>query len=136
MLRDNLRPERRMRITVSVPDGEAIAAETLNPALGIEGGISILGTSGIVRPYSNAAYAATVALQFRSLAASGFTVGATATGSRTARRAAPRLPGACASRGGRDRGLHPCRGPRRRFRRTGKTDRRRMPGKLFKYACG
>lgn len=84
MLRDNLRPERRMRITVSVPDGEALAAETLNPALGVEGGISILGTSGIVRPYSNAAYAATVALQFRSLAASGFTVGATATGSRTA----------------------------------------------------
>ena len=55
MLRDNLRPERRMRITVSVPDGEALAAETLNPALGVEGGISILGTSGIVRPYSNAA---------------------------------------------------------------------------------
>ena len=37
--------------------------------LGIVGGISILGNSGIVRPYSNAAYAATVALQLRAVAA-------------------------------------------------------------------
>ena len=53
-------------LTVSIENGEKIAEKTLNPRLGIVGGISILGRSGIVRPYSHAAYAATVALQLRS----------------------------------------------------------------------
>ena len=47
-------------VTVNVRDGAALALKTMNPRLGILGGLSILGTSGIVRPFSCAAYIASI----------------------------------------------------------------------------
>jgi cobalt-precorrin-5B (C1)-methyltransferase len=70
-------------VTLSVPGGEAMAAKTSNARLGIVGGISILGTTGIVKPFSTASYRASVVQQIDVAAAQGQRHIVLATGSRS-----------------------------------------------------
>lgn len=81
-------PPAGVTVEISVPGGEEIARKTFNPRLGIMGGISILGTTGIVTPYSTTAWLASVVQSIDVATAQGcrhlvLTVGAR--GERTAR---------------------------------------------------
>jgi cobalt-precorrin-5B (C1)-methyltransferase len=90
--------DRPVTVTISVPDGERMAAKTSNDRLGIVGGISILGTTGIVKPFSTASYRASVVQQIDVAAAQAARHIVLATGSRSdvaAQRLLADLPPVC-----------------------------------------
>lgn len=60
-----------MEVVISIPGGEEAAARTFNPVMGVEGGLSILGTSGIVEPMSEQAIVDTIAVQQRQAGLEG-----------------------------------------------------------------
>ena len=70
-LRGELPPGLGVRVVLSIPGGEEVAARTFNPRLGVEGGLSVLGTQGVVRPMSEPALTATLRAELSVLAAEG-----------------------------------------------------------------
>ena len=62
-----------LSVVISVPDGAELAKKTFNPLLGVEGGISILGTSGVVEPMSEQAIVDTIETELRQRRAGGAT---------------------------------------------------------------
>ena len=83
---------RGVKVVISVPDGEEIAKKTLNGRLGIIGGISILGTRGIVVPFSSSAYMASIVQAISVAKASGCEHLVLTTGGRSEKYAMELLP--------------------------------------------
>lgn len=81
-----------IEVSISVPGGEAMAKKTLNDRLGIIGGISILGTTGIVHPYSTAAFRASVVQGIEVAANQGQDTVVLTTGGRTEKFVIAALP--------------------------------------------
>jgi cobalt-precorrin-5B (C1)-methyltransferase len=84
--------DRGVRVVISVPDGERMARKTTNRRLGVLGGISILGTTGIVRPFSTASWRASVVQAVQVAAAQGERAVVLCTGGRTEKGAMALLP--------------------------------------------
>ena len=64
MIRENLLPllpeGKGAEVVISVPQGREVGAKTFNPRIGVQGGISIIGTSGIVKPFSSEAWVSSI----------------------------------------------------------------------------
>ena len=84
--------ERGVRVEISVPGGEAMAEKTTNARLGIVGGISVLGTTGIVRPFSTASWRASVGQAVDVMGAQGGDTFVLSTGGLTEKAAMRLLP--------------------------------------------
>ena len=84
--------EHGVRVVISVPGGEKMAEKTTNPRLGIVGGISILGTTGIVRPFSTASWRASVGQAVSVMGAQGYDTLVLSTGGLTEKAAMRLLP--------------------------------------------
>lgn len=70
-LKDKAGYEGGFRVVVEIPGGEELAGKTFNPRIGIEGGLSILGTSGIVEPMSEKALVDTIEVEIKVKLAEG-----------------------------------------------------------------
>lgn len=130
------RPEPFVRVTIGVRDGERLAQRTLNGRLGIEGGLSILGTTGVVRPYSTASWRASVLQGIDVADAAGCREIVASTGGRSeayARRVLPHLPDVAFVEMGEFTG-HVLKRARERGLET--VHLSGMVGKLSKIACG
>ncbi|MBQ1844317.1 MAG: cobalt-precorrin-5B (C(1))-methyltransferase [Desulfovibrio sp.] len=77
----------RWVLEAGVENGAELARHTLNPALGIVGGISVLGSTGLVQPFSHESYIASIQLQVRCAKEAGATCMAFCTGGKTKRAA-------------------------------------------------
>jgi cobalt-precorrin-5B (C1)-methyltransferase len=86
-------PAMPLEVEIFVPRGEEIARHTLNPRLGILGGISILGTTGLVKPFSHAAYRATILAALKVARALGLKEVVFSTGGKSEELIRGRLPG-------------------------------------------
>ena len=93
-LADHYRQEGNVEIEISIPNGEALAKKTWNPRLGIVGGLSILGTTGVVIPYSCSAWIHSIQRGIDVARANGLdhVAGCTGSTSETAVRALYDLP--------------------------------------------
>ncbi|MEM9782024.1 MAG: cobalt-precorrin-5B (C(1))-methyltransferase [Pseudomonadota bacterium] len=80
-----------VEVEIAIPGGAALAEKTWNPRLGVEGGLSILGTTGIVRPYSCAAWIASIHRGIDVARANGVTHALASTGATSEAAAQARL---------------------------------------------